>query len=223
MKTLTYLFYNYLYKPVLKLYLRSDTRVQYDDFELTILKGVFHPKLFFSTTYLYSFISQQSFTSLQFLEIGSGSGILSLLAKKKGAIVTAIDNDPIAVENTRLNFITNFGTEHLAKILKSDVFENLFLQKYNVIVINPPYYFKKIESNSQMAWYCGENGEYFEKLFSGLAAHMHPAAQVYMVLEEKCEIERIKTMASNYKIIFLLRDQKLIRWERSYIYQLFAQ
>ncbi len=220
MKTFTYLFYNYLYKPVLQLYLRSDSKVRYDGFELKVLRGVFHPKLFFSSTYLYSFLNKQTLSALQFLEIGAGSGILSLLAQRKGAFVTAVDLDPKAVENTSLNFKINFGNDYKARIIQSDVFENLPAQTYDVIVINPPYYFKKVETNVQMAWYCGENGEYFKKLFSGLAKFMHANTKVFMILEEKCELERIRSIADESGIELRLIEEKLIKWEKNYIYQL---
>jgi release factor glutamine methyltransferase len=216
----SYIFYRFIYKPLLKIYLKFDSNITFDDFRLKVLKGVFHPKLFFSTKYLYSFLKNQSLDKSNFLEIGCGSGILSILAYKKGAKVTAVDIDAKAVKNTRLNFLMNFTDLSNIKILESDLFSNLPEQKFDVIVINPPYYFKKVEAETQHAWYCGENGEYFESLFLKVADYMNINAKVYMVLEENCEIERIKSVAKRNGIDMELVNEKQIKWEKNYIFKL---
>jgi release factor glutamine methyltransferase len=220
MRNFYYIFYNAFYKYILKLYLKTDSNVRFDGFRLRVFKDVFHPKLFFSTKYFYSFLKEQDFNQRHFLEIGSGSGILSLLAKRKGAFVTAVDIDPRAVENTKINFKNNFVTNRNTTIIQSDLFENIPVQTFDVIAINPPYYFKKVETDSQYAWYCGENGEYFEELFLNLSRYINSASCAFMILEENCEIERMKSIALKNNVRFELVHEKLIRWERNYIYKL---
>ena len=69
------------------------------------------------------------------LEIGCGSGFLSIVMAKKGAEVTAVDGSKDAVEATRLNAkkndvsLTCFG---------SDLFSSV-TSKFDLIVFNPPY------------------------------------------------------------------------------------
>jgi len=47
-------------------------------------------------------------SGMRFLDLGTGSGILSILADKLGAAyIKAIDYDPIAVDNSRENFVIN--------------------------------------------------------------------------------------------------------------------
>lgn len=214
-------YYRYVYKPAVSLYLKTDSGTRIDGFKLRVFKGVFHPKFFFSSKYFYEFLSNKTLAGKAFLEIGCGSGILSLLALKKGAQVTAVDVDSKAVENTRLNFQRNFnGRQADLRILQSDVFSALGQEVFDMIVINPPYYFRKVDIDAQLAWYCGENGEYFEKLFSALKYHVHASTQVYMILAENAEIQRIKEMATLHGIEFLTVDQRKIRFETSYIFQL---
>jgi release factor glutamine methyltransferase len=220
MRSFSYILYTWIYKPVLKIYLKTDSAVRFDGFHLKIFRGVFHPKLFFSTNYFYSFIQKQNLEGLKFLEIGSGSGILSLLAYKKGARVTAVDIDEKAVENTRLNFSKNFDDLKNIRVLQSDLFTNLPKEVFDTIVINPPYYFKRVEVSSQYAWYCGENGEYFEKLFSGISDYMYENSAVFIILEENCEINRIKAIASKNNFDFELADEKQIKWEKNFIFRL---
>jgi release factor glutamine methyltransferase len=216
-------YYQYVYKPVLTMYLKTDSTTRLDGFRLKIFKEVFHPKFFFSSGYFYDFLKTTNLKDKQFLEIGCGSGILSLLATRKQALVTAVDVDPKAVENTCLNFEANFKDKAgRYRIIQSDVFSKLEKETFDVIVINPPYYFKKVDVNTQLAWYCGENGEYFTKLFSGLKNFMDASTKVYMILAENAEIERIKEMATLQGIHFTLADQRKIRFETSYIFQLKA-
>ncbi len=211
---------NYFLKPFFKFYLRFNAQVRFDSLKVKVYKNVFHPKLFFSTKYLYSFLSKLDLQSKTFLEIGSGSGVLSLLAYKKGAIVTALDIDENATKNTRDNFELNFGKNHKAQIIQSNLFEKIDMQPFDIVLINPPYFFKAVQNESQLAWYCGADGEYFKKLFANLPDYMNQNSLVIMILAENCEIDRIKTIASNYNIYFNLLEQKKIKWEMNYIYQL---
>lgn len=212
--------YNTIYKPVLKQYLKFNTVTTIEGLKIKVLKGVFHPKLFFSTPYLFSYISSQNLNNTRFLEIGSGSGLLSLLAYKKGAMVTAIDINKKAVENTRLNFTLHFGPAHTAKIYESDLFENLPAQTFDTILINPPYFFKEIESDWQQAWFCGAEGEYFYKLFAGLRKFTHPQTDVIMILADNCDIERIRNIARKHSYQFSLVEQKKIKWEMNFIFRI---
>lgn len=220
MERVYYILYNVVFKPFLKLYLKTDSNIQFDGFRMTIFKDVFHPKLFFSSKYFYSFLKKQNLQDKRFLEIGCGSGILSLLAARKGALVTALDIDTKAVENTILNFKMNFSTSKKSMILQSDVFKNLNPQTFDFIAINPPYYFKPIQSSSQYAWYCGENGEYFQELFKNLKSFMKASTEVYMILEENCEINRIKELATENHLHFELIEQKKIKWEQNFIFKI---
>jgi release factor glutamine methyltransferase len=221
MRRFYYLIYNLIFKRVLHFYLKTDSHVNFDGFKLTVFKEVFHPKLFFSTKYFYSFLSTQNFNTKSFLEVGCGSGILCLLAYKKGANVTAVDINEKAVENTLLNFSKNFSTGSTPKIIKSNLFKELPQEIFDFIAINPPYYFKKVDQQSQLAWYCGENGEYFQDLFKNLPKYMGPETKVFMILEERCEIERIKELAARNKLYFELIEKKLIKWETNYIYKIY--
>lgn len=220
MQSLYRTYYHYIYRPLVTIYLKTDSSTTLHGFKLKVFKEVFHPQFFFSSKYFYDFLNSKTVSGKQFLEIGCGSGILSLLALRKGAYVTAIDVDPKAVENTQLNVEANFGTNAKIDVIQSDVFSNVSQKSFDVVVINPPYYFKAVNVNAQLAWYCGENGEYFVKLFSGLKSYMHLTTQVYLILAENAEIERIKNMAEQYGIVFRLSDQRKIKFETSYIFQL---
>ena len=71
-----------------------------------------------------------------FLELGSGIGCLSVLARQKGATCTAIDASPEAAYLTALN--SAFNNVHLEVIL-DDYFSHEFRGSFDMVVSNPPY------------------------------------------------------------------------------------
>jgi release factor glutamine methyltransferase len=208
-------------KPVITRYLKKPRKYNYDGFKLIINPGVFHPGLFFSTTYFYKFIKRLNLENKSALEIGSGSGLLSLLMASKNSRVTAIDINIEAVENTNLNYELNKKLLYSnLKIIKSNLFENLTNSIYDVIIINPPYFFKEPENAEQQAWYCGKDGEYFDNLFSKMQKHTHSKSLIYMILADNCDIIKITSIAKKYNCNFTKIESKKIFWETNYIYHL---
>ncbi|MFH0836538.1 MAG: HemK2/MTQ2 family protein methyltransferase [Candidatus Aenigmatarchaeota archaeon] len=69
------------------------------------------------------------------LEIGSGSGLLSILCSRFGADVLAVDINPDAVLATRENAIINKVELVTAE---SDLFSGV-KEKYDIIIFNAPY------------------------------------------------------------------------------------
>lgn len=222
MKPFSYYFYNYFYRVFLLLYLRFNTRVKTNGLRLVVYKGVFHPSFFFSSGLFFNFLKAQDLNGKKFLEIGCGSGLLCLLAAKKGARVTGVDISKTAVENTRVNFKRNFGVTSAASILESNLFSALNNEIYDVIAVNPPYYFKDPQHESQFAWYCGAEGEYFHGLFSQLGKHTHSGSKTWMILAETCDLSRISALAERYGFSLVIVHEQKVRWEKNYIYSIQA-
>lgn len=212
---------NYVLKPFLQWYLKKDRHVKINGFNLRVSTGVFHPSYFFSSTYFAEFISKLELKNKKLLDIGCGSGILSLTAYNKGANVVAIDISHTAVNDTRFNFDANFKTkEKEFNTIQSDLFSAVDRQIFDVIVINPPYFFKTANNNMEMAWNCGERGEYFSKLFEELNRYVEARTEIYMILAENCEIDRIERMAANSNYKLEVVSERKVKWERNFIYEL---
>lgn len=212
-----------IFKPLLKQYLKFDTRFKYKGLGLTIFSGVFHPQFFFSSKYLAGFIETLELKNKQFCEPCSGSGFVSLLAYRNGANVFCFDINPLAVKNIQLNYKINFGHNNSTQqfiIKESDNFTNVPQQQFDVIVLNPPYFFNEATDNAQLAWNCGKEGEFFVSFFSSLSAYLAANGKCYMVLAENCEIERIAAIAHFNGFNFILVQQKKISWEKNYIFEI---
>jgi len=182
------------YKPLLVKYLSKTRTYRYKDISLTIPPGVFHPGFFFSTQMLLQYITKLPLHKKKFLELGCGSGLISIAAAKKGATVTATDINSVAVESLKKNSRQNRVE---IKVTQSELFHNITKTEFDIIAINPPYYKKQPVTEQDHAWFCGENGEYFSGLFDALADYIYPASEIIMVLFEDCDMEMINGFAAN--------------------------
>src|SRR5262249_19238283 len=142
------------YKPLLAKYLSKKRIYHYKDIRLEIPPEVFHPGFFFSTRLLLNYIKQMPLKERSFLEIGCGSGLISIYAAKKGAKVTATDINTVAIESLKKNSSKN-NIE--LSVIESDLFQNIPVRQFDIVAINPPYYKKKPVTEIDYAWYCGEN------------------------------------------------------------------
>ena len=213
-------FYTRIIYPVIAWYLKKERLYRYKGFNLVISKGIFHPAFFMSTKYLYSFVDRKKLEARKCLELGCGSGLLSLLMLRKGGDVTAVDINERAIENTILNYKRNkIQFKKQLQTIVSDAFGNLNGQKFDFIVINPPYYFAAPANKEEFAWYCGENGEYFKKLFSQLPLHTSINSETYMILAESCDLQRINKIAVENGCCMQLVSKKKILWELNFIYK----
>lgn len=205
------------YKPLLAKYLSKPRTYRYENIRLEIPPQVFHPGFFFSTKLLLRYISTLPLHGRRLLELGAGSGLISIHAAKKGAIVTATDINPVAIEYLRRNCDQN---DVKTGIILSDLFAAIPEQRFDIIAINPPYYKRQPRTMADHAWYCGENGEYFEQLFSDLDKYIHNDSIILFVLSDECDLGMINKIASRHFFYMTQKITKRIAWERLYIYQL---
>jgi len=205
------------YKPLLVKYLSKTRMYSYKGIHLEVPPQVFHPGFFFSTKLLLRYIAKEHLNGKSFLELGAGSGLLSIYAAKKGAKVVATDINPVAIECIQTNATENFVK---MKIIESDVFDKIPQGQFDFILINPPYYKKNPSSFSDYAWYCGEKGEYFQKLFKGLHNYVHENSNVLMVLCDGCDLQMIKGLAMEGDCNLKCVHKKETILETNYIFRI---
>ena len=190
---------------------------RYKDLLLEIPPEVFHPGFFFSTQLLLQYISNLSLQKKEFLELGCGSGLISMIAAQKRAVVTATDINPVAVEFLAKNCLVN-NLE--LQIIQSDLFNDIPVKHYDIIAINPPYYKKAPVTFRDHAWFCGERGEYFSRLFESMHRYVHADTEILMVLFDGCDMEMINDFAAenNFVLICIYSKQNIL--EKNFIYKI---
>jgi release factor glutamine methyltransferase len=198
-------------------YFKKPRNYNYKQIKGIVLPGVFYPHFTISTKLLMQFIEPLELKGKSFLELGCGTGLISVLASQKGALVTSSDVNPSAIENVRLNALNN-KVELTA--IESDLFKNLEGKKFDYIIINPPYYPKKAENRAEEAWFCGPNFEYFQKLFDKLEDHLNENSNVFMILSVDCELERIQKIALDNQLSFNLELETKKWGEANYIFSI---
>jgi release factor glutamine methyltransferase len=166
--------------------------------ELDVPTGVFHPGLFFSSDVLAAEIDRRKPTGRTVLDMGCGSGLLSLAAARAGAVVTAVDINIEAVRATASNATAN-GVS--VEVLQSDMFAALADRRFDLVVVNPPYFAKDPVDDAERAWFAGAELDYFEQFFAGLGNHLasRPGSGTsLMVLGEGCDMESISAAAKRH-------------------------
>lgn len=207
--------------PILKrlanVYTRKEREFSYNNITVKVLPGVFHPGLFFSSKMLLNFVDTLNLESKTFLELGAGTGIISILAKKKGAAVYASDISGKAVENVKLNAVKN---NVQINIFTSDLFKNIPDIQFDYIIINPPYYSREPREDEEYAWFCGSNFEYFKSLFNSLSDYIGNDSKVFMILSEVCDIQKIKSIGMENEFTWELIMQEQFWGEKNYIFEI---
>lgn len=177
---------------------------------------VFPPHYTFSTKILLNHINTINLEDKTFLELGCGCGIISLFAASKGAKVTASDINAIALKTLEKNAL---NSSLKLQIIDSDLFKNIDSQSFDYIIINPPYYPKTPKNVKEQAWFCGENFEYFQKLFKQLSNRKDKI--ILMILSQDCNIEKIKDIASIYNLHLKTELEQTTFAERNYIFKIY--
>lgn len=203
-----------LLKPLTQWYLSFPHTYTFELIRIKIFPGVFHPGLFFSTHGLLEWLKNQPLTGERVLELGAGTGLISLYCHRKGAIVTASDINPQALANVKENATRNHAK---ITIIKSDLFQNLQPTDFDLILINPPYYPKKANTSAEMAWYCGQDFAYFKALFEQLKG-LDARTKVVIIFSEDCDIIRIRQLADNCGLMLCQVSAHQTLLERSDIF-----
>lgn len=204
-------------KPLLRWYSSRPRVYRYRDIRIQVLPGVFHPGLFFSTKIIIDYL--EHFVPLKgkrILELGAGSGLISIFCARKNAIVTSTDLSDVAIacihQNAQLNRVA-------IRVVKSDLFDSIAKYVFDVIIINPPYFPRDAQDETELAWFCGSDFSYFRKLFRQLSER-DAAPLTLMILSEDCQIEQIRNLAGSNNLSFVQVYQKKVAGENNYLFEI---
>jgi release factor glutamine methyltransferase len=203
--------------PASEKYLSKERNYKYKGISIVVSPGVFHPGLFFSTKLLLKYFENLDLQNKYVLELGAGTGLISIFAAKKGGIITASDISLTAVHNIEKNMKMN---DAIVEVVHSNLFDNVPHRRYDYIIINPPYYRKTPVSEKEFAWFAGDDFQYFRKLFNQLGKNIYENTNVIMVLSDEADLEMIKSIAAEYKFLMKQVFHKNILGENHFIYKI---
>ncbi|MFA6514370.1 MAG: HemK2/MTQ2 family protein methyltransferase [Patescibacteria group bacterium] len=110
-----------------------------------------------------------------FLEIGCGTGAISIALAKKAKEGIAVDINSLAIKNSKDN-ARKYKVDNV-KFFKSDVFEKV-KGRFDIIVCNPPYTKHEIKDDvDRMFWDPGD--EMKIKFFKEAKNYLKPKGRIY--------------------------------------------
>lgn len=136
--------------------------------------------------------------SERILEIGCGSGVVSIHCASNGCDVTSVDINPFAVELTRSNFKRN-GLE--GDVRESDVYSSVD-GRFDTIVFNLPYLPTDDDAGIiSKAWNGGPDGMGpLPKLLAHAPEHLLPNGRVVIVVSSLMEKDALDSILSGLEV-----------------------
>ncbi len=154
----------------------------------------------------------------EILEIGCGSGFISLHCSARGCSVTAVDKDPKAVENTVRNAEKN-GLD--LTVLRSDLFSDVE-GVWDVIVFNPPYLPKHPELDKDDRWDGGEKGNEVLIEFLELAPeYLNQGGRIFTCYSDMAPLEEVRKIIDEGFTLVRKKEERY-RFESLYAVELKA-
>lgn len=149
--------------------------------DLVIEPGVLHPRHFASSRFLGEYLKGLSPGGREVADLGTGSGLLALLAARAGASVTAIDISPVAIACATGNARRN-GLGDRVRVIASDVFDDAPAEaRFDLVITNPPFYPRDARTPADRAFAAGAGHGFFAKLADGLPGRLKPGGSLAMI------------------------------------------
>jgi release factor glutamine methyltransferase len=165
--------------------------------------------------YIMEFVGQKENVSI--LDIGTGSGCIaiSLAHYIKGSRVLGVDISKDALELSRKN-ARSCGVEERITFLESNLFENVPMQKFDVIVSNPPYIPNRVidtldrqvkDFEPKIALEGGEDGlDFYGRITKQSVDFLKPNGLLAFEVGFDQAQDVAKIMESNFKDIKIQKD-----------------
>lgn len=148
--------------------------------DLLVLPEVMNPRVFRSGEYFADVLSTKGLIPKQsdVLDMGTGSGIMALVAARRARRVVAVDINPVAVRCARLNALLN-NLEKRVVVRRGDLFSAVADETFDLVLFNPPYFRGKPELGFDQAW---RSQDTVERFAGALHNHLTPSGSALLVL-----------------------------------------
>ncbi len=175
-------------------------------FTFTVYPSVFNPNDYFSSKIFAKFIlSLDDLSGKYILDMGCGSGVVSVFAASKGAGCFAVDVNAVSVKTADENAAEN-GFSDKIKAVQSNLFENIPPEeKFDIIFFNPPYYEKEPKTDFEKAFYTGSGFRVIKDFLEQSKNHFTPGGYIYFITSSDLKLDTfllmVKSAGFEYNII----------------------
>ena len=166
-------------------------QVFFDNFVFQIFEEVYEPAedSFLIAEQLVQIVKEDDAV----LDIGTGCGILAVIAAKKAKKVIATDINPNAIECAKLNAENNHVAAKI-EIRQSDLFQAIQkTEKFNLIIFNAPYLPTKNEEETwiERAWAGGPTGrQIIDRFIIEAPHHLKTKGKILLVQSNLADINK---------------------------------
>lgn len=152
------------------------------------------------------------------LEVGCGSGIISVYCAKLGRNVTCCDVSPNARDCTEKNAIRN----HVElEIVDSQLFGNIS-GTYDTIIFNPPYLPTEDRYEESEQWNGGREGfDSIRPFFKSAADFLEDHGSIYIIMSSLTDIDSLMGEFTDY--VFKEKARQSFFFETIFLYQVFKK
>lgn len=187
-----------------------------DDVSLVVLPGVFNPVLFRSGAFMAQAVAETPLPAgPRVLDMGSGTGVGAIFAAQRGAQVTAVDINPEAVRNTRINALLNKLADRVTAV-QGDLYAPVAGRRFDLILFNPPFYRGQPAAQWDRAW---RATDVFERFAAGLDGHLAPGGRALLILSTDGDGDQLLALLEQAGFDISIVDRKNLLNEIMIIYE----
>ncbi len=172
-------------------------RVQVEGLDLSIPPGVLDPVLFRSGAWFARQVARRAAPGQRLLDLGTGSGVVGLLAQRAGADVVAVDVSAAAVAAARDNGLTD--------VREGDLFAPVQGERFDLVAFNPPYLAGQPggrlgrQRALATALYGGDDLEVVRRFGAAVADHLSPGGQALICWSDRAPLMPRKVVGRDWK------------------------
>ena len=171
-----------LWRPVLRRRLGRVTLEEIDGVALVVLPEVFNPAVYRTGTLLARAVTAWTpaghSEDIRVLDVGTGSGVGSVFAARRGFRAMAVDVNPEAVRCARINALLHHLEERI-DVRQGDLFSPVAGERFDLVLFNPPFFRGEPAGDLDRAW---RGTDVLERFAAGLPAALAPGGTVLLCL-----------------------------------------
>ena len=200
---------------------RTTRRTRAAGFSLTVRPTVFHPRYFITSQFFAGFVDGLDLRGKRVLDVGTGSGVLALAARRAGAAeVTAIDINPAAAAAAADNARANGYRTGFRAICANLLSALAPTPHFDVIISSPPSFPGEPRDVADRAWHAGPNYRDIAGLFDQARRRLAPGGRVYLLVSSDSDVELLGELVERAGFYWRVVAERSILIEVLVIYEL---
>jgi tRNA1Val (adenine37-N6)-methyltransferase len=136
------------------------------------------------------------------LDVGTGTGLIAImLAQRSNANIVAIDNEPSACRDAKLNSASSPWSSRIEVVGKSlQDYSAEIQQAFDCVVCNPPFFTNSLKPVDAKRSLARHNDQLpFDALLKGVSSILSPTGHFSVILPITAEAE-FRMLAANYRL-----------------------